>query len=290
MATGLVGLLSGPLPSVMVLPVADPLRSARIKLARANLHAGVAKREGRRFTDKHPSPTVEVKLKTKLGDVEIGGLADLDIVFGPGPALPDLPDSFSSRFGDAIQNYRSALDHVAWQLVTHGADPNPKKPTRVIFPIYGKEVEFSNNLATRLPGVDRSPGGPCEFIKSRHRYKRGNATNDVLIRLRDLSNDDKHRSLHAMVTALGRAKHTIEFTHCRPIKFKHPPEPPRVEPAAVIAHLTIQITGRHPKMEVDPDLSGYIALEGWANAIDTLHDIRDEVTDIINAPEISGAL
>jgi hypothetical protein len=268
----------------------DALQSARTKLARANLHAGTAKREATRFIDKHPSPPVEIKLKTELQAIPIGALVDFDIVFGEGPAFPDLPDSFSARFGDAIQNYRSALDHLAWQLVKHGTNPNPKNPTAVQFPIYANEGDFHSQLATRLPGVDRGPGGPCKFIESRHRYEAGKARNDVLLQLMRLSNDDKHRSLHAMVTALGRGHHQITFTDCRHTSFRDPPEPPRLKPGAVIAHLTIVITGANPEMEVEPNLSAYVALEGWANAMDILIDTRREVTEILNAPEILRAL
>jgi hypothetical protein len=270
--------------------MADPLRSARTKLARADLHARTAKREAGRFVDKHPEPPLRVEPTTELENVEIGMVIELEIGFGDGPAFPDLPDSFAARFGDAIQNYRSALDHVAWQLVKHGKTPNPPDPHRVQFPIYPSQPKFKRELATRLPGVDRRPGGPCEFIEHCHGYKRGQARNATLTQLARLSNDDKHRTLHAMVTAVGSADHEIIFTDCRHTAFVNPPEPPRIEPGAVIARLTIVVTGDNPEVSVTPNLSAYVAMEGWSNAMDILTNTSREVAQIINAPQILRAL
>src|SRR5262245_24739618 len=66
---------------------------------------------------------------------------------------PRLPGSYSARFGDAIHNYRCALDHIAWQLVRHGKTPKPPQENRVQFPIYREETAFRRRQGERLPGV-----------------------------------------------------------------------------------------------------------------------------------------
>ena len=132
----------------------DPLSSANIKLRRANLHASTAKRESGRFINKHPAPTIRVEQKHDLEAIPVGTNVVLDILVDRG--FPDLPESFSPRFGDAIYNYRCALDHIAWQLVLHGSDPTPKNPKLVQFPIREAEAQFCGDLKTRLCPAPRS--------------------------------------------------------------------------------------------------------------------------------------
>jgi hypothetical protein len=45
----------------------------------------------------------------------------------------EIPDDFSLMIGDAIQNLRSALDHLATRLVEIGTDPRVKRPYYPIF-------------------------------------------------------------------------------------------------------------------------------------------------------------
>jgi hypothetical protein len=61
--------------------------------------------------------------------------------------------------GDILHNFRSALDHVAWRLVSEGKCP-PENLTegqqrRVQFPIYTDRKDFNDWLDKRLPGVNR---------------------------------------------------------------------------------------------------------------------------------------
>lgn len=269
----------------MVPPVSDPLRSARIKLKRANLHASTAQREMFRFGKKHPSPTMHIENKSNV-EAGAGDTVTLDLVLDRG--FPDLPDSFAARFGDAIYNYRCALDHIAWQLVKHGSEPDPAEDRRVQFPIYSTQQDFRRNRASRLPGVD--PRGPVDFIEARHGYVGGKATNETLLTLARLSNDDKHRSLHLMFTTPSHAKHTVTFEGCQPIGFVMPPERPKLVPDAVIATLTILVTTADFAVKVKPALLVYVALEDWSNVLQVLSEIRAEVEEILDAPEILRAL
>lgn len=267
--------------------MADPLYSARVKWRRANLHATSTEREARRFLNKHPAPTVEVKPKEEPRVLKFGDIVDLVIAFNESATYPELPESFPARFGDAIQNYRAALDHLAWQLVKHGSTPEPKNPSAVQFPIYTREKDYRAKLATRLPGVSK---GPCDFIHFAHEYRRGKAQNALLLLLAKLSNDDKHRTLHTAVAALHGAHHQASFTNCRPIAFENPSVPPSIKPGAEIAHLRVVVTGPNAEVEVEPKLTVYIALEGWTNAFDVLKQMRGEIGAILSAPEIATAV
>ena len=270
--------------------MADALYSARVKWRRANLHASTTKREARRFLQKHPAPAVEVKPKANQGVVAVGGEIDLVIGFVDSGTYPDLPESSPARFGDAIQNYRSALDHVAWQLVKHGSTPTPKSPNGVHFPIFPLESDFNGMLPIRLPGVSTAKGGACDFIHFAHEYRRGKARNELLLLLAKLSNDDKHRTLHTTVADLAGAHHQVSFTDCRPVKFQDPPISSTIKPGAEIAHLRVVVTGLNPEVEVKPELSAFIAIEGRLNALDVLDQMRAEIDAILNAPQITGAV
>ena len=59
--------------------------------------------------------------------------------------VPDLGDHFeyiALIVGDILQNLRSALDHLAWQLALWHTNGNIKKPRRVQFPIIDNPQDF----------------------------------------------------------------------------------------------------------------------------------------------------
>jgi hypothetical protein len=266
--------------------VTNSLESARLKLKRANLHADTAKRETGRFFKRYPQASFGAELEGEPPNVKVGERFWVRIVVLEG--LPDLPDSYAARFGDAIHNYRCVLDHIAWQLVAHGSIPRPREPWRVQFPIHDKRSSFRAQKAVRLPGVD---SGPVKFIESRHKYRGGKATNQYLIALRNLSNDDKHHSLHVMASAVAQAHHHVTLTNCVDLAFKSPPMPPELKRGAVVAHIQCAITvPRNPKVEVNVTPSAYVVLEDGRAIFDLLGGIRAEVTEILNAPEITSAI
>ena len=92
----------------------DPLDSARLKLKRANLHADTAKRETGRFFKRYPDASFGVELEGEPPRMRVGERFWVRIVVAKG--LPDLPDSYAARFGDAIHNYRCVLDHEGWWI------------------------------------------------------------------------------------------------------------------------------------------------------------------------------
>jgi hypothetical protein len=264
----------------------DSLDSARLKLKRANLHAGTAERETGRFFKRYPDPAFRVEQEGGPVALRVNQRFWIRIVVDKG--LPDLPDSYAARFGDAIHNYRCVLDHVAWQLVRHGMRRKPAEPWKVQFPIYDKRATFRAQKAARLPGVD---SGPVKFIEGRHKYRGGKATNEYLIALRNLSNDDKHHSLHVMASAIAQAHHNVTFTNCVPVARKRPPKPPELKSGAVVLRIQCAITvPRTPKVAVTVTPSGYVVLEDGRAIFDLLAGIRAEVIEILNAPEIVSAL
>jgi hypothetical protein len=58
--------------------------------------------------------------------------------------------------------------------------------------------------------------------KARHQYVGGNATNDSMLSLNELSNDDKHKSLIVIGTAFAEISYRVTFTDCRHVAFRNP--------------------------------------------------------------------
>jgi hypothetical protein len=87
---------------------------------------------------------------------------------------------------DAIHNLRSALDHLAYQLIL-AAGNTPTKTTG--FPIYEDMASYKRYKARKVKGMSSRA---IELIDALKPYKRGN---DLLWRLHELDNIDKHRML-----------------------------------------------------------------------------------------------
>lgn len=118
--------------------------------------------------------------------------------------------------GDYVQNLRSALDHLAWELVRRGSRP-PHKPNAVQFPIYriGRSTKprgqppktFSNQIDRNLPGVSSEQRAIADSYQPYHRRQWHLAV------LANLSNQDKHRLITPVNVLAGR----IEPKHFRAI-------------------------------------------------------------------------
>jgi hypothetical protein len=270
--------------------VSDALESARIKLKRANLHVGTAKREMFRFFKAHEQPAFGAEPNGETGSLTPGSEFSFRILF-KGSTYPALPDSFSSRFGDAIHNYRCVLDHIAWQLVCHGSRPpttlSEGEQNRVQFPCYDAETTFKKQIGSRLPGVAVTA---TDFVHTCHAYNGGQATNHALLSLARLSNDDKHRTVHAFASAMAGVQHEHAFTRCQPIEFIPTPVPPRLEPDTEIGTFRVLVTGHNPNVDVGLTPQLYVVLEDGRPMLWLLNLIRAQVEAILAAPQITTAL
>jgi hypothetical protein len=270
--------------------MADALQSAYVKLRRANLHAGIARREARRFFKRQTDPVFVIKPDGEQSDrLEVGDVFRCKLVVETG--WPDLPESFAARFGDAIHNYRSALDHVAWQLVSHGLRPpstlSERQKRRVVFPAYAEETTFRDRIGVALPGVDQTV---LDWIKARNDYVGGNSANDALVQVVDLSNNDKHRTLTAIAAAPASLQGHITFDHCLPVSIEGPDVRPALKKDAELQWWECRVTGFHPHvtMKVQPTIE--IAVESRHGFGIVLEIIEREVREILNAPEIIAAV
>jgi hypothetical protein len=107
------------------------------------------------------------------------------------PVPPEIP----LVVGDVIQNLRSALDQVAYQLYLKGGDGHGRAYL-VSFPIFDSFKEYQREKLRKLPGVSAAAVAKIDAIQP---YKGGN---DVLWVLNKLNNIDKHRLLLTVGSAV----------------------------------------------------------------------------------------
>lgn len=147
----------------------------RVKVERAKRHMSELEVEVNAFFSQQPYK-VEVRR-----DSERRLVYYLSSVTEPSPAIAVLA-------GEVIQNLRSALDHLAYQLAVLGTGGKGDY-RRIYFPITEDATKYKNERTDKVKGMRLDAIRAIDAIKP---YKGGN---DVLWRLHKLNNIDKHRLL-----------------------------------------------------------------------------------------------
>ncbi len=103
-------------------------------------------------------------------------------------SVREVPTMVDVIAGEVLQNLRSALDHLAYQLVLVGtAQPGPFN--HVYFPIFNSAKEYESGKLGQIKGMRQDAIDAIDAIKP---YKGGN---DTLWQLHRLNVVDKHRLL-----------------------------------------------------------------------------------------------
>jgi hypothetical protein len=99
--------------------------------------------------------------------------------------------------GDALTNFRAALDHLAWTIVRcRGADLGKlshDQRRRISYPFAPNAGRLAASMREHLPGI--RPRSPLGLIAGRYQPFRRSLVGKALRGLRDLMNRDKHRLL-----------------------------------------------------------------------------------------------
>jgi hypothetical protein len=159
----------------MLGPAADRLFDAKLKIERANRHISEVECALNAFYDLKP-----YKVRTKR-DPQTRRL----IYYVA--SIEETPRHLLLAAGDAIQNLRSALDHLAFQLFLAGVGG---KERDVQFPISADATAYKNAVPRRLPGVRQDA---LDLLDAVEPYKGGKG--HQLWVLQELNNADKHRLL-----------------------------------------------------------------------------------------------
>jgi hypothetical protein len=122
--------------------------------------------------------------------------------------VKDAPDEVSSIAGEVIQNLRSALDHLAYQLFLRGGGIGTGK--QIYFPIGGSKTSYENKKSSQTHGMTQQAVAAIDALRP---YKGGN---DVLWQLHELNNVDKHRLILTVGSALRSTDLGDYFQQCAP--------------------------------------------------------------------------
>jgi hypothetical protein len=160
--------------------------------------------------------------------------------------------------------------------------------TAVQFPIYNTAKRFDNGVAGRLPGVATPV---TDYIRQRYQFDAGgNPANGALVGLADLSNEDKHRSLHASAGVFKNLRSNVQFTRCAPLMWANPPGRPGLKQGTEVARFEVLVTAPNPEMKMQVAPTVQVIVEGWADMSELIEGLRTEVREILNAPEITTAV
>lgn len=219
--------------------MSDPLVGVRAKLDRAEDHFAALTAQVSAFLDDEP-----YGVKEHL-DAETGGYSlSIEIRKEPPPLL-------SVIVGDLVHNLRSALDHLAWQLVL----ANGKTPTgSTQFPIFSQQPASDSELRRWSARVKGMSPEVVEQIAAIQPYTVGdNARAYGLAILNAFSNGDKHKLPLACVAAI--AKHdsgTAGVAAVRDVEIveAHIATGQPLSDGDFIAWGRVNVTGPRPQTEV----------------------------------------
>jgi len=126
-------------------------------------------------------------------------------------SVKPLPAIIPLLVGDAVHNLRSALDHLAWQLV-EAAGGVPNKDT--YFPICNDPIKGSQQYASALGKgeISKMYSGAEKLLASIQPYQSGD---DTLFCLHTLDIHDKHRivlAVYATLSSWGLKNPSIWFS------------------------------------------------------------------------------
>ena len=121
----------------------------------------------------------------------------------------DVPANVSVIASEVLQSLRSALDHIAYQLVVAGTGQHGPF-THVYFPIFDSETAYNAQKARYVRGMRQDA---IDAIDALRPYKDGN---DALWKLHKLNIIDKHRLL---VTVGAQVEASIWGVHTGQMQF-----------------------------------------------------------------------
>jgi hypothetical protein len=199
--------------------------------------------------------------------------------------VAEVPTEITAIIGDVIHNFRSALDHLVYQLVlTNGGTPKHLKTC--CYPIFDSREQYLGDAPAKLKGMDRAA---IHFIDSTKPYKGGD---DDLWRLHRLDIVDKHR----LLIPVGLVYRTIvlDFTAMRRHAIPNSPDVqlpvialPTSSPCVVVDGAEIHRVPRFaecPDMHTQPEFPPGIAVnEPEIGPAQPVLDMLQTFSETVNA-------
>lgn len=169
----------------------ESLAQIRQKIGRATRHISDLDIEIKAFLSRLPQPYIpEARRDPRTRAMVYYASAD----------VPETPLAISLIAGDAIQNIRSTLDHLAYHLFMIGSRGGATG-RHVYFPVSESAEKYRREAPGKVKGMRQDAIKAINALKP---YKGGN---DLLWSLHRLSNIDKHRML--ITTGAAHVAHTM---------------------------------------------------------------------------------
>jgi hypothetical protein len=201
-------------------------------------------------------------------------------------------DDWPLIFGDAIHDLRGALDHLMWQLAIAylGRKPTRAEARNIQFPEVRKLKDFQGHRflkCIRQTDIER--------LKPFQPYKRlQKGALHPLPKLVALSNTDKHRRLHLLVTAPHQATLTNRpdaYRDCTPILRAFPGGmgaaidhvTPKRNPHVndMVFRVFVQPTGPNPDVDLDVRLTCFVGTGRLGPVVPMLKGMAQYVAAVI---------
>ena len=174
----------------------NPLGGVEAKIRRADEHWQTLRDASEAFIDSNPYSMV------------LEHVSDLPVRYAMrAKVTADPPVRLGVIVGDYVNNLRSALDHLVWQIVIAHGEHAPTR--RTAFPITFSKKDFTMDVIrprrrgkkSPLLGVDRNSLRIIEKVQPYKGRKRRGRFNAFGV-LSELSNVDKHQVVHASIAAM----------------------------------------------------------------------------------------
>jgi hypothetical protein len=188
-----------------------------------------------------------------------------------------IPVGWRLLLGDIANNYRAALDHLAWALVSRGRTPpcsgalSRRQEKAVYFPIFEHRAEYNGALARNLPGVRRADAAKVRWCQPYHRSTRTRPRHPLAL-LAGINARDKHRTIQPLWAFPTRLD--IEVTHLRDFALRQEVGWQRkgnaLDVDTEVAFLRGWKIGSNPELEIQlhvtaqPTVGHRISVEMWA--------------------------
>lgn len=122
------------------------------------------------------------------------------------------PREWSYELGECLYNFRSSLDHLAFELAEkHTGTPLPPAMAETSeFPVFGSRPPTPQELKKKIGGVAPGARAIIERLQPHHRGNPGYETAPLWV-LHRLCNIDKHRDFH--LTVVSRQGFGVNLIH-----------------------------------------------------------------------------
>lgn len=179
------------------------LTSARVKFGRAQRHRNELMTAALDWLQVFEQLPVPIEKRTEpWQDGEV-------VTYSVAKAQHVPPLEIAGILGDALNDYRAALDHLAWQLVS-AAGP-PRKAGQIYFPVAKTSTQFEEDESRMVPGVSSLVSS---MIRRHQPFQNGSQAEDhPLFVLHEWNRLDKHRSLHLMAAFPAEIRATVPGTY-----------------------------------------------------------------------------